>query len=142
MNFPWEEIGSFIRKLDLVMCDLKISDSREHEKWTGVGNEQIKASIATLAGSGVPFIVRTPLIPGATDSNENIAAIAAWLREIARNGSLLYYELLNFNPLGDTKYRSLRKTNPFSDAKPLSKARVEELINIAEQAGIPVRAEA
>ena len=141
LNFPWEEIESFIRKLDLVMCDLKIDDSTSHRKWTGADNTTIKASIASLAKSGTPFIVRTPLIPGATDSNENIAAIAAFLKEVDSNGSLLYYELLNFNPLGDTKYQSLKKKNPFAEARPLPKVRVEELKAIAEKAGIIVRAE-
>ena len=141
LNFPWEEIEPVIRKLDLVMCDLKINDSEEHKKWTGVGNETIKASLASLAQSGVPFIVRTPLIPGATDADENIAAIASYLKDINQNGSLLYYELLNFNPLGDTKYQSLKKKNPFSEARPLPEARLEQLKKIAGQAGIPVRTE-
>ena len=54
---------------------------------------------------------------------------------------MLTYELLNFNPLGDMKYQSLKKKNPFADARPLPKARVEELKKIAEGAGIRVRAE-
>ena len=141
LNFSWEEIEPFIRKLDLVMCDLKLDDAEQHIKWTGVGNEVIKASIAALAESGVPFIVRTPLIPGATDTDENIAAIAAYLKEVNQKGTLLYYELLNFNPLGDTKYQSLKKKNPFAEARPLPARRVEELKKIAEKSGIPVRTE-
>ena len=141
LNFPWEEIEDFIRKLDLVMCDLKIDDSEQHRKWTGADNFLIKETITALAQSGVPYIVRTPLIPGATDSDENIAAIAAFLKQTDKNGSMLTYELLNFNPLGDMKYQSLKKKNPFADAKPLPKARVEELKKVAESAGIRVRAE-
>ena len=54
---------------------------------------------------------------------------------------MICYELLNFNPLGDMKYQSLKKKNPFADAKPLPKARVEEMKKIAEGAGIRVRTE-
>ena len=89
----------------------------------------------------MPYIVRTPLIPGATDTDENIAAIAAFLKETDLNGAMLYYELLHFNPLGDMKYQRLRKKNPFAEAKPLPKARVEELKKVAELSGIRVRVE-
>ena len=41
--------------------------------------------------------------------------------------NLLYYELLNFNPLGASKYRSLDSENKFADARPFEKARIEKL---------------
>ena len=85
--------------------------------------------------------MRTPLIPGATDSDENIAAIAAYLAEVNTKNTMLYYELLNFNPLGDSKYKSMRRKNPFEGVKPLPTARVKELQSIAQQAGITVRVE-
>ena len=85
--------------------------------------------------------MRTPLIPGATDSDENIAAIAAFLAQVNTKGTLLCYELLNFNPLGDSKYQSMRRKNPFEGVKPLPKARVAELQAIAQQSGIQVHIE-
>ena len=141
LSFPWDKIEPFIRKQDLVMCDLKIADSEEHKKWTGIGNETIRENIRCLAKSGIPFLVRTPVIPGATDSNRNIQEIASFLAEINENSTMLYYELLNFNPLGDTKYKSMRRKNPFENAKPLPAARMKELKEVAEQTGIPVRLE-
>jgi pyruvate formate lyase activating enzyme len=139
LNFPWEQIEPFVRSLDLVMCDLKLADSAAHRRWTGTGNEQIRANIAALARTGIPYIVRTPVIPGATDTEENIGQIAAFLKETNGQGTLQYYELLNFNPLGSGKYESLHRTNPFAGAKPLPAARLQALKAAAEQAGIPVR---
>lgn len=141
LSFPWEKIEPLIQKLDLVMCDLKLADTDAHKKWTGIGNEQIKENIRHLAESGKPFLVRTPLIPGATDSDENVAAIAAYLASVNTKNTMLYYELLNFNPLGDSKYKSMRRKNPFEGVKPLPTARVKELQGIAQQAGITVRVE-
>lgn len=141
LSFPWEQISSFLGKLDLVMCDLKLSDTISHKNWTGIGSETIKENIRKLAQTKLPFLVRTPLIPGVTDSEENIAQIASFLASADVNHTMMYYELLNFNPLGDTKYQSLRRTNPFADTKPLPKARLDELKKIAERAGIPVRIE-
>ncbi|MGN0987566.1 MAG: glycyl-radical enzyme activating protein [Otoolea sp.] len=141
LSFPWEQIAPFIETLDLIMCDLKLDDSEAHKKWTGIGNEVIKENIRQLANTGKPFLVRTPLIPGATDSDENIAGIAAFLKEADVNHTMLYYELLNFNPLGDTKYKSLLRKNPFADARPLPKERVKDLQEIAASTGIPTRIE-
>lgn len=129
MNIPFEEMKPLLDKIDLVMCDLKIFDNDEHKKWTAVENDLIKENIKKLDELGLPYIVRTPLIPDATDSDANIKAIAEFLQD-AKN--MMYYELLNFNPLGGSKYKSLSRKNVFADAKPLPKARIQELKEIAE----------
>lgn len=141
LNFPWNQIAPFLEKVELVMCDLKLFDNEAHQKWTGTGNEQIKENIRQLAQHNIPFLVRTPLIPGATDTNENISQIAEFLASVDPTHQMLYYELLNFNPLGDIKYRSLRRTNPFSSAKPLPQSRLNELRKLAASTGISVRME-
>jgi pyruvate formate lyase activating enzyme len=133
---PWDEIEPLLKKLDLIMCDIKLFDTNEHSKWTGKGNEIILENIKKLSDIEVPFIVRTPLIPTATDSDENIASIAEFLSYVK---GLEYYELLNFNPLGDTKYMSLSKENPFKTVRPLSANRMKELRQLAEGYGIAVR---
>lgn len=140
LNFPWKTIQPLIRKLDLVMCDMKLFDSKLHKHWTGVENQQILENIRQIDASGIPYIVRTPLIPGATDSDENIRAIAAFLAGL-KSEKRMYYELLNFNPLGDSKYDSLGLKNPFKEAKPLSPSRLEALKGIASQEGILVKTE-
>lgn len=136
--FPWETIEDYIRKLDTVMCDIKILDSEMHKKWTGAENEIILENIKKLDACGIPYIVRTPLIPGATDSDENIEAIAGFLAGL-NSRNLMYYELLNYNPLGESKYESLGIKNLFKDARPLSVERLEELKNRAAVSGIEVR---
>lgn len=136
LSMDFEEIRPLLERLDCIMCDLKLFSSEEHRKWTGMGNETIKENIQRLSGLGIPFIVRTPLIPGVTDGDENIREIAEFLKGVE---GLAYYELLNFNPLGEAKYRSLCRENPFREARPLSEARVEELAQLARQSHITVR---
>ncbi len=141
LNFPWKQIQPLIEKIDLIMCDLKLDDTEMHKKWTGTGNEQIKENIRHIAAIKKTFIVRTPLIPGVTDSNENIKNIAVFLKEADQEGAMKYYELLNFNPLGESKYRSLKRENLFEGKRPLEGRRISELKEIAQSAGIPVRTE-
>ena len=138
LNAAWETIEPLLEKLDLVMCDLKIADEEAHKQWTGTGNALIKENIRRLAQTGLPYIVRTPLVPGATDSEENLRAIAGFLAEADVRHTLIRYELLNFNPLGAGKYESLHRKNAFAGAKPLSAQRVAALRAAAEEAGIPV----
>lgn len=138
-NLFWrfEPVRGMLEKLDLVMFDLKLFDSAAHRRWTGEGNETILENAKRLDELNLPLIARTPLIPGVTDSEENIAAIAGLLAGLK---NLQYYELLNFNPLGDSKYRSLAKRNPFQAARPLAPAAVERLLNIVKLANLNGRA--
>ena len=82
----------------------------------------------------IPLIIRTPLIPGATDSLENIKSISQFLATIK---NLKRYEMLNFNPLGASKYESLGTENTFRSALPLKEEQLAALKKVAEQS-LPV----
>ncbi len=134
--FPFSVIQEVLDAVDLMMCDLKIFDDEQHRKWTGTGSALILDNIRRLDASGKPYILRTPLVPGVTDSDENITAIADFVQSLK---NLLYYELLNFNPLGDGKYQSLDKVNEFAQARPLPESRLRALAEIADARGFEVR---
>jgi pyruvate formate lyase activating enzyme len=85
---------------------------------------------------GVPIIVRTPLIPGVTDSEENLTAIAEYIKDMKH---LRRYELLNFNPLGEGKYIGLDKENVFASARPLSKECLSHLGDAVAAMGVAVK---
>ena len=132
LNWQFESVRPILEKLDLIMFDVKIFDSVEHKRWTGVENAELLDNARRLNTLDRPLIARTPLIPGATDSAENIRAIAGFLRNF-RN--LRCYELLNFNPLGDSKYRALEEKNPFVSARPLKPEALNRLREAAESVG-------
>lgn len=132
LNWQFESARPILEKLDLIMFDVKIFDSVEHKRWTGVENAELLDNARRLDTLDRPLIARTPLIPGATDSAENIRAIAGFLRNF-RN--LRCYELLNFNPLGDSKYRALEEKNPFVSARPLKPEALNRLREAAESVG-------
>lgn len=133
LNVDFSVLEALLPDLDLVMCDLKLWDEDAHRKWTGAGNARILENIARLSSSGKPFIVRTPVIPGVNDKEEEISAIAGF---IGRLPGLVYYELLNFNPLGGSKYQALDVENVFADARPLPEERMQALA-AAGQAACP-----
>lgn len=136
LNVDFSTLEKLLPDIDLVMCDLKIWDEELHRRWTGAGNARIKENIEKLGKTGKPMIVRTPVIPGVNDNEQEIGAIAAFA---AQQPNLLYYELLNFNPLGQSKYLALDAENAFETARPLPETRLEVLAAAARASGAVVR---
>jgi pyruvate formate lyase activating enzyme len=132
---PWPLLSRAARSMQLVMCDIKLIDPGAHKRYTGVDNDSVLANARALADCGIGLIVRTPLIPGVTDTETNIAGIAAFVAQLP---SVIAYELLNFNPLGAGKYEALGLDNAFRQTKPLPPAELAHLQQVASAAGIPV----
>lgn len=121
------QIMPILQKLDFVMFDIKLMDSQQHKKYTGTDNRMILENARELDKLGIPMIIRTPLIPGITDTDENLQAIAAFTAGLK---NCCVYELLNFNPLGDSKYTALDRENPFAKERPLSEERLAHIREI------------
>lgn len=139
LNVEWERAEKLLSAVDLLMCDIKTMDDEAHRRWTGTGNGRILANMGRLAGQSVPVIVRTPVIDGVNNTPEDVKAIAAFLKEAQI--PLVYYELLRFNPLGDTKYRALDQDNFFRKQRPQTDTEMNRLMEAAAGCGIPVRQE-
>lgn len=134
---PWSVYEKLLPVVDLMMFDIKLFDSAAHKKWTGVPNERILENAKKVAASGKPYLVRTPVIPGANDTEEEIGNIAEFVGKL---GGAQYYELLLFNPLGESKYEALQAKNEFAGTRPTESEGASRLEQIArERSGIQVR---
>ncbi|MBQ8435574.1 MAG: glycyl-radical enzyme activating protein [Oscillospiraceae bacterium] len=120
-------IEKTLRKFDLIMFDIKLMDNEMHKKYVGVENSLVLENALKADELGIPIIVRTPLIPNITDTDENLVAIAEFVSGLK---NARFYELLNFNPLGGTKYCALRLENSFADAKPLGASKLQHIKEI------------
>jgi pyruvate formate lyase activating enzyme len=114
--------------IDMVLYDLKIFDGGEHKKFTGADNRLILENYRKLMERGVRVWVRTPVVEGATDSGENIAAIGQF---IAGAGLPEKWELCAFNNLCRDKYERLDKEWAYKDAGITEKSHIEKLAEIA-----------
>ena len=135
-QLPWERLAAVLPLTDLVMMDIKLLDPARHKAATGADNARILANARRLGEAGVPLIVRTPIIPGVNDTEEDVAAIAAFAAGLP---SLLYYELLPFHPMAAGKYDSLGMDYRARDLKTPPKERMEALATAARGAGITVQ---
>ncbi len=101
-----EQFERILEHCDYVLFDIKLIDQEASVKYTGVSNEIILQNFKTLAKSKKEFVVRTPLIPTVTDTEQNLRGIATLLAE---NG-IRSIELLPYNKLSGTKYSLAGKT--------------------------------
>ncbi len=88
---------------DYFLFDLKLANDEMHIKHTGVSNKKIIQNFEYLAASGKPFVVRVPLIPTLTDTDQNILGII----EILKKNNVKYIELLPYNKIAGGKYKML-----------------------------------
>jgi pyruvate formate lyase activating enzyme len=91
-------------KVDLFYYDLKLIDRTAHKHFTGVDNTQILSNLRMLSSMGASFIIRVPLVPGATDTDENLNAIAETVCSLP---GLVRVDLLPYNRAAGGKYSNL-----------------------------------
>ena len=97
-----------LENVDLVMADMKLFDRDAHIRYTGVPNDVIRQNLRWLMDeSGKKYVIRVPLIPGITDTDENLAAIGEFIGDSPA-------ELLPYNALAGAKYSSVGKTYTLS----------------------------
>ena len=134
--FAFDHLKPLAEKADLIMCDLKLMDEAAHKANTGVSNKNIMQNIKLLDSLGIPMIVRTPLVPGVTDGEENLISIAKYIGDMK---NLVRYEVLNFNPLGEGKYKSLDADNRYEKVRPHGEAKLSEIRALLGGTGIPYK---
>ena len=116
LNVPWEHAESVFAYTDLVITDIKHMDSATHKKLTGAGNELILQNIVKTVKLGKKLVIRTPVIAGYNNSEENIRATADFIRD-KLNSKIIAYQLLPYRRMGTEKYESLMIPYPFEDYK-------------------------
>lgn len=98
-----------LANLDLIYFDLKLADGNLHRIHTGRDNALILKNLAMLAAIAKErLVVRVPLVPGITATENNLSAIASIVRDLG----IARWELLPYNPGGLHKRRKLGKRLP------------------------------
>ncbi len=95
-------------QVDLVLFDIKLIDPRRSLRYLGQTNELILANLKRLLAQGVAVCPRIPLIPGITDTQENLAGIVDQLYEFGATE----VSLLPYNPLAAAMYDALGRAAP------------------------------
>jgi pyruvate formate lyase activating enzyme len=126
---PWERLQRLLPHSDLVLYDLKLIDDAQHRRWTGASNRLVLDNAARLKGRNVQ--VRVPLIPGITDTDENLRGIFSFMR----SAGLSSVGLLPFNPSTAAKYEWLCLPCEV-EGEPQSPQRLQHMLDLASEVGL------
>jgi pyruvate formate lyase activating enzyme len=106
--------------IDTIYVDIKLMDNEAHRRHCGASNKVILENLARLSGlSGnieADLLTRVPLVPGVTATEQNLSAIASFLKE---NG-IGRIELLPYNPLWHEKCGKIGERSPYGETPRMS----------------------
>ncbi|MBQ5933926.1 MAG: radical SAM protein [Lachnospiraceae bacterium] len=109
---------------DLVICDIKFTTEKDYRECTGGSLKKVQYFLDMVTKHAVPLWVRHVVVPGYTDSAEEVEAMA----DIARSyPTLEKIELLPFHKLCIPKYEALGIPFRCADIPECSKETIEKL---------------
>lgn len=119
---------------DLLLFDIKEMDEARHKAFTGSSNatilENLRQLPLLLEKHPTQLWIRTPIIPGATDLDDNIQAMGSFIVRHLKD-KVSRWELCAFNTLGKDKYIRLGKTWAHETTLPMEKNRMDALVETA-----------
>lgn len=139
-----ETLDALLPWADVILYDLKLIDSVAHRRHCGTGNERIlenaghvaRAIAADAAAGGTKALwTRTPLIPGATATVENISAIGRFIAD-ELGAAVSRWDLCAFNHLGRDKYVRLGLEWQYRGTPLMSAAELDEMGAVARASGV------
>ncbi len=131
----WETLKDICQYTDLVLYDLKHMSFEKHREYTGVPNELILSNVIKIYhGLKIPVWARIPMVPGYTDSYENIHATAKFVaKELSTSVPV---HLLAYHRLGETKFERLGQESKNLSITPPTNEHMLELQKIVSSYGL------
>ncbi len=104
----WSQFEHILPFTDLFLYDIKLLSEEAHQEYTNVSNQPILENLEKLDETGKEIILRIPLIPNITDTEENLKHIAEFISGFQHIQKI---DLLPYNKLARDKYKRFHKTN-------------------------------
>lgn len=125
-----ESVRNALKHTDTVLCDIKFSTDEEYKKNIGTSLETTLKFIDECNNYNTDIIIRHVVVPGMTDSVENIKRISDLAKRAER---LVKIELLPFKKLCVQKYNELGLDFPLKDTPECDLKTIGKLTEIANQ---------
>lgn len=133
---PWEAFEGIIEDVDLFLYDLKLIDEAAHTEYTGMSNELILDNLVRLIREGCSVVPRIPLIPGVTDTVDNLRSIAEFISGL---DGIDEVSLLPYNTIAEDKFERFRISNKLGHLERQSPESLEQAGRLFENIGCSVR---
>jgi hypothetical protein len=106
---------------------VKTVDDSIHKDYIGVTRDHNARFLDYLQEIGKPVWLRHVVVPGITDDDERLNAVAEYLKPYT---VIERVEVLPYHTMGAFKYESMGLSYPLEGVEPLSKERKENAHNI------------
>ena len=130
---PREAVLAVAERADLLLWDVKTLDPERHLALTGAPLAPILANLAAAARSGTAIWLRVPVVPGFTDGEAGLAAIA---RLAAATPNVRRLSLLPYHRTAAGKRARLGREDPLAGTAEPPRRRMEELAALLAPSGI------
>lgn len=127
---------------DLFLVDIKLLDPKRHKACTGQDNAVILENICALGEAlrsqkEKHIWIRTPIVPGYTDDEENIHDIGRFIHDMLPDEVVEKWELILFHNMCRSKYQELWLSWPHEHTPLVTETQVDKLKKAMEETGIP-----
>jgi pyruvate formate lyase activating enzyme len=119
----------------LFLYDVKLVDNDRHRAATGASNAPILANLRELAERRAAVVIRFPLVPGVTDDEENVRAVAS----LAASIGVPRVDVLPYHRAGVAKYARLGRPYALDAAPAATTAGAERAAAAMRAFGLDVR---
>lgn len=120
---------------DCFLFDLKIINNELHKKFTDISVNEILNNLKWLDENNKNVILRFPVIPGITNTPENLSEIKSFIKSLKNINQI---DLLPYHNISNGKYTKFNKENKMKDANPLSDEEMLKLKSNFETTGFQV----
>lgn len=107
---------------DLLLLDIKEIDPERHKNITGFDNANILDMARYLSDIGKPVWIRHVLVPGLSDFDEDLDALAEFINTLS---NVQKVEVLPYHTLGKFKWENLGLKYSLEDTAPPSAERID-----------------
>ncbi len=128
---PLDRAERVLEQTDLVLADLKFTTEEEYRRYTGGSLSHTLEFLELCRKKGIPLWIRHVVIPGLTDTEENIQKLGKLLEPYP---NVERVELLPFRTLCLEKYRTLGIPFPLEGTPEMDLNQIRELEKLLSSA--------
>lgn len=124
-----DKFNELMEVTDLFLMDLKHIDDEKHKELTGCSNKNILKMIEYLSDHGKKMWIRHVLVPGYTDSVEDLTRLSDYIKTLHMVERV---EILPYHTLGIFKWEQLGIPYPLDGVRPPSSESIKKAEDILQ----------
>jgi pyruvate formate lyase activating enzyme len=135
---PADVFDRVAAEVDGFLYDIKLIDPELHHEYCAVDNAPILANFRRAVQTGKPVRMRVVLMPGLSDTENNLSGIASLIEKTGFDGPV---DLMPYHRMGGGKYTGLGLDYEMEEFEPPTPARMAEVIEWFKNKGLSASAQ-